>query len=72
MKKVLVSLALISLLSCGSDCEINSQKITDLSAEITILNAKIDAATQQATKDAYQNQINVLEAEITAEANKCE
>lgn len=72
MKKAILSLALISLFSCGDNCEINSAKITELSAEITVLEQKIDATTLEATKEIYRKQITALENQITSEANKCD
>ena len=72
MKKFLGLLTLLLIISCSDDCEINSEKITSLSAEITALNLKIDEATLETAKDIYRKQIVEIEKQITAEANKCD
>ena len=47
MKKVILILTFIIAVACGSDCEINSQKISEYAAEINVLQGKIDEAIAQ-------------------------
>ena len=76
MKKIYftiaIALAFILFTSCSDDCDIDSQKITSLSAEITVLEQKISETTLSAAKEIYRKQITELEKQITIEANKCE
>jgi hypothetical protein len=73
MKKAFLAISLLVVLSCGDDnCSINSALITEYSAEITILEQKIEDSNLEAEKAIYQTQINDLKSEISIEANKCD
>lgn len=72
MKKIIVTAVLIGMLSCGSNCKIDSAKITSLSAEITVLEQKISETNLEPAKAIYQSQIDDIKQQITIEAQKCE
>lgn len=69
--KNLLLIILIVFLSCTADCEIDTAKITELSAQITAIQSQKEAATTTTAKAIYQRQIEALEQQITTIANYC-
>lgn len=72
MKKLLCTLAVIFIMSCSSDCNINSAKITEYSAEITVLDEKLKTTKSDFLRDLYSSEIKLLKAKIAEEADKCD
>lgn len=59
-------------MSCSSDCNIDSAKITEYSKEITVLEQKIKDSKSEFNKDIYRGEIKLLKSKISQEADKCD
>ena len=72
MKKIVTLLLVVFFLACSGDCEIDHDRISQLSDEITVLRQQQADAISQALIDNLQAQIDRKQNEIIELSNACD
>lgn len=71
MKKALL-IIIIAFISCTEDCEVNSDKLAELSVLAEAKRKEILAANTTALKNALQLQLDDLKQQINDVASECD